>query len=345
MKKVYSYLMIAASLLLSAACNDEWTDEQYEQFISIKAPVSSQGNTQIHIRYKENGKVTYQLPVIVSGSTMSEKDYNVRVSVDLDTLNQMNVARFSEREELYYLPLDEQRYSFPETVHISSGECVGLLNVDFDFSKKNGAELDLAEKWILPLTIADDPSSAYQPNMRKHYRKALLRIMPFNDFSGSYSTTSMKVYRYDEENGKTVGDPMVDNYRTGYVVNENALFFYAGLMDEELVKRSIYKIKATFIPNPDDAEKMSGTVDLEAFDSRIDLKIPENATITYTRSVVKDAILPYIEHRFVTIRLEYLFSDVTSVENQPIRYKVVGTMLLERKINTQIPDEEQAIEW
>lgn len=345
MKKVYSYLMIAASLLLSTACSDEWTDEQYDQFISIKAPVNSQGNTPIHIRYKENGKVTYQLPVIVSGSTMSEKDYDVRVSVDLDTLNQMNVARFSEREELYYLPLDEQRYSFPETVHISSGECVGLLNIDFDFSKKNGAELDLAEKWILPLTIADDPSSSYQPNMRKHYRKALLRIMPFNDFSGSYSTTSMKVYRYDDAENKTVGDPMVDNNRTAYVVNENAVFFYAGLMDEELVKRSIYKIKATFVPDPDDAEKMSGTVDLEAFDSRIDLKIPENATITYTRSVVKDAILPYIEHHFVTIRLEYLFSDITSVASTPIRYKVVGTMLLERKINTQIPSEEQAIEW
>ena len=138
---------------------------------------------------------------------------------------------------------------------------------------------------------------------------------------------------------------MVDNSRTAFVVNEDAVFFYAGLMDEELVKRSVYKIKATFIPDPNDAEKMSGTVDLKAFDSRIDLKIPENATITYARSVVKDAILPYIEHHFVTIRLEYLFSDITSIESTPIRYNVVGTMLLERKINTQIPDEEQAIEW
>lgn len=345
MKKVYSYLMVAAAMLLSTSCNDEWTEEQYQQLISFKAPVNSEGNTRINIRYRENGKASYQLPVIVSGSTMGERDFNVRVNVDLDTLNQMNIARFSEREELYYRPLDAQRYSFPETVRISGGECVGLLNIDFDFSKINGEELDLSEKWILPLSIASESSSDYQANMRKHYRKALLRVMPFNDFSGSYSTTSMKVYRYDDETGKTIGDPMVDNNRTAFVVNEDAVFFYAGLMDEELVKRSIYKIKATFVPDPDDAEQMNGTVELDAFNDKIDLKIPENATVTYARSVVKDAILPYIEHHFVTIRLEYLFSDVTSVENQPIRYKVSGTMLLERKINTQIPNEDQAVEW
>lgn len=62
---------------------------------------------------------------------------------------------------------------------------------------------------------------------------------------------------------------------------------------------------------------MNGTVELDAFNDKIDLKIPENATVTYARSVVKDAI----------------------------RYKVSGTMLLERKINTQIPNEDQAVEW
>lgn len=345
MKNVYSYLMVAAAMLLGTSCNDEWKDEQYEQYISFKAPVNSEGNTQINIRYRENGVASYQLPVIVSGSTMSDRDYDVHVGVDLDTLDRMNIARFSDRKELYYRPLDAQRYSFPETVHISAGECVGLLNIDFDFSKINNQELDLAEKWILPLSITSDSSSDYQPNMRKHYRKALLRVMPFNDFSGSYSTTAMKVYRYDDATGKTIGDPMVDNNRTGYVVNENAVFFYAGLMDEELVKRSVYKIKATFVPDPDDAEQMSGTVLLDAFDDRIDLKIPDNATITYARSVVEDDILPYIEHHYVTIRLEYLFSDITSIPNNPIRYKVTGTMLLERKINTQIPNEDQAVEW
>ena len=29
---------------------------------------------------------------------------------------------------------------------------------------------------------------------RKNYAKALLRVIPFNDYSGSYSTTTMEVF-------------------------------------------------------------------------------------------------------------------------------------------------------
>ena len=43
--------------------------------------------------------------------------------------------------------------------------------------------------------------------------------------------------------------------------------------------------------------------------------------------------------------IEYTFVDYTSVEGREIPYHVKGTMTLERKINTQIPDEDQAIEW
>lgn len=39
------------------------------------------------------------------------------------------------------------------------------------------------------------------------------------------------------------------------------------------------------------------------------------------------------------------FDDVTSVPGTPIRYVVEGTVNMERKINIQIPDEDQAIEW
>lgn len=83
----------------------------------------------------------------------------------------------------------------------------------------------MVEKWILPITVTDDPSYNYQSNLRKHYRKALLRIMPFNDFSGSYSTTAMKTYFYDSDKNETVGDAMVANTRTAYVVNDSTVFF------------------------------------------------------------------------------------------------------------------------
>ena len=54
---------------------------------------------------------------------------------------------------------------------------------------------------------------------------------------------------------------------------------------------------------------------------------------------------PYLLHRYVTFDLEYDFVDYTSAPGVEIPYKVKGSLTLERRINTQIPDEDQAIEW
>ena len=74
--------------------------------VSFKAPVNAQGVTPIYIRYKPEGKVTYQLPLIVSGSTMNSKDLNVHVGLDLDTLDVLNVEHFGSRKELFFKPLE-----------------------------------------------------------------------------------------------------------------------------------------------------------------------------------------------------------------------------------------------
>ena len=88
MKNIYAYLMILATVTLSAACNNEWEDEQYEQYISFKSPIPAggEGVTDIYVRYKEDGKVTYRLPIVVSGSTTNTLDREVHIAVDKDTL-------------------------------------------------------------------------------------------------------------------------------------------------------------------------------------------------------------------------------------------------------------------
>ena len=333
MKKIYNYLLTIVCLCMISSCNDEWKDEQYNQFVSFKAPVDSKGCTQINVRYKKDGKTTYRLPVIVSGSTMNKSDLDVHFTVDPDTLSIFNVERFNTRTELFYEELPSKYYSFPENLKIPANDCVGLLDVDFTLS-----DLDMVEKWILPMTITDDPSYNYQSNIRKHYRKALLRIMPFNDFSGSYSTTAMKTYFYDKDKKETVGDAMVANSRTAFVASDSTIFFYAGLMDEDLdrSKRRLYKIFVKF--NKDKS------LSLKADNDIIEFEVPEGTAPIYSTTKKMDDTRPYIEHRYTTLRLTYLFSDVTSAP-VPIRYKVTGTLLLERKINLQIPDEDQAIEW
>lgn len=229
MKIIYNCWFALCMLLLITSCNDEWKDEQYRQYISFKAPIKDKDNgvTPIYVRYNPDGKVRYQLPVIVSGSTTNEQDIDVHVALYEDTLEILNRERFSGRTDLWYTLLEEDKYEFPEIVHIPAGTCVEQLNIDFDLRGIN-----MTDKWVLPLTIVDDASYNYQGHPRKNYAKALLRVIPFNDYSGSYSTSTMEVY-IRNANGSTDNKPMVTNNRTAYVVDNNTIFFYAGLMSED----------------------------------------------------------------------------------------------------------------
>ena len=76
------------------------------------------------------------------------------------------------------------------------------------------------------------------------------------------------------------------------------------------------------------------------------MNLQVNKTINYSVEDVKDELLPYLVHRYVTINnIDYNFTDYTSVANASIDYTVRGSLIMERKINTQIPDVDQAIQW
>lgn len=329
MKKIYALLSLFAVLIWCSSCNDEWKDEQYEHYVSFKAPIESGngGVTPIYVRYKTNEKVSYQLPLIVSGSTTNDKNMTVHVAVDPDTLKVLNYEWFQNRTDYYYKELSTGYYSIPQTVNIKAGENTGLMNIDFTLKG-----IDLVDKWVLPLTVLDDPSYDYMSNPRKYYNKALLRIFPFNDYSGAYSGTALKVYMEGYENET----PIVNSVIRTYVVDENAIFFYAGNIDEDRQDRRNYKIYATF--------DEQGGVTLSS--DNPDMKFVVNRDPSYVITEMMDDVRPYLLHRYVTINnIDYQFTDYTMVPNIDINYLVSGSLTLERQINTQIPDEDQAIEW
>lgn len=330
MKRIYSLLFSLTVLVLFGSCNDEWKDEQYEHYVSFKAPINSNGVTRINLPYKVAGSTTYQLPLIVSGSTTNDRRMTVRVGIDTDTLQTLNIARFASREDLYYRLLGSQHYSFPETVEINKGEDVAYLNIDFNLSN-----LDLVEKWVLPITIEDNPSGGYTPNYRKHYRKALLRIMPFNKYSGTYGGTSLMNYIVDNNEGDNT--PLVKSEIPSYAVDDKTIFFYAGTIDESREDRGNYKIKAFF-----DSE--SNKVNLTCDNSAVNFRLKSQAT--YYIDEEMDAVRPYLKKRTVMIRdIDYEYTDYTSAPGADITFRVTGEMVIQRNINTQIPDEDQAIEW
>ena len=111
------------------------------------------------LKYRKGQPSPYRLPLIVAGSTMNNKDIDVHVGIDNDTLDIYNYEHYYEREDLYYKQLPENFYSIPNyDIHIPAGECQALMDINFNF---NG--LDLSEKWVLPLIIKDDPSYNLQP--------------------------------------------------------------------------------------------------------------------------------------------------------------------------------------
>src|SRR5690554_3514840 len=167
MKKINILLSFMTALIVCVSCNNDWEDEQFMNLVSLKARPNAQGVTPIYLRYKENGNVDYQLPLIVSGSTKNEKNMSVSLAVDSDTLVALNEERFSSRTELYFKELTSQYFSMPQTASILAGDNKGLLPISFKFS-----ELDLVEKWVLPITIVDSSDGSYNVNMRKKDRKS-----------------------------------------------------------------------------------------------------------------------------------------------------------------------------
>lgn len=326
MKNSNIYILLACVVTLTYSCNDEWKEELYTHYVSFSAPINSQGVTDIYVRYKNENISTYQLPLIVSGTTTNSQNLNIKVDLDVDSLNTLNYERFQNREDLYFTPLSDSYYELPDySVTIPAGSRQGLLPVNFTFK-----DIDMFNKWVLPLTIVDDDSYNYQAHPRKNYRKAMLRVIPFNDFSGVYQSTAVRVYFTG-----TTTNALVVSTRTSFVVDENTVFFYAGTTDEDDVNRGMYKILMTF--------NNAGTLDLRAENEDINFTLL--STPTYTVEETMDDLLPYLMHRYVTVNFSYSYDDITSVPGHSISYEVTGSMISERKINTQIPDEDQAIEW
>lgn len=341
MQRIYILLVLIAIVLLGTSCNDEWKEEQYDHYIGFRSPLNNKGVTEIYVPYSRKnadgasveGHSNYQLPMIVSGSVSNQQNFKVKVAHDPDTLSTLNIARYQHRTDLFYEDIAKEELgfiTFPETVDFMAGEDVSLLEISFDFKG-----IDMSKKWVLPLTVVDEPSSQYKPHPRKNYAKAILRILPFNDFSGNYSgTTLLNFVKGDEGSGSIVANTV-----TGYVVDDKTVFFYAGNIDEDRIDRANYKIFAEF-----NGSETGGVVNFQTENPALNFK--NNKEASYRIIEEMDAVRPYLKRRYVIINnIDYEYTDYTSVPGSNIDYVVRGSLTLVRAINTQIPDEDQAIEW
>ena len=339
--------MSALLLTGAAACNDDWTEEQYAQYVSFKAPLDTDGNsvgvTTVYVpftrynddntpKYGEEGLSSYQLPLIVSGSTHNEKDLTVHVAPS-DTLPTLNMERFSTREELWYKDMS-QFATYPETVSIPKGQDISLLDIRFDFRN-----LDMVDRYVLPITVVDeDGAYGYLRNPRKNYATAMLRILPYTDYSGQYQATNVKFYIVS--GGVVDNEPGAMNTIDTYVVDHNTIFFYAGTFNEQSLLRKYFKVYARFTPYEEGGRR--GTVTMWCEND--DVKFVQNKPATFTILEQDDEVQTYIMRRTVIVNdIDYTFDDYMSAPGSPITYTVQGNMAMERRLNTQMPEEDQII--
>jgi len=323
MKKILFYTMITLLGITFYACEDEWKTEQYQKYVSF---VRS-GYTETYLNTNTaDGIIHYKIPIEVSGSTANERQVTVEVELDPDTLVAHNRTMFYTRDDLFFRQLDEQHFTFPNgtNVTIPAGKNVGYLNIDFQIN-----DLDLVEKYILPLKISS--TSEYAPSPKKHYKKTLMRIIPFNYFSGTYSAGAGTL--------TAEGDPTPTSKATREmrVVSDSTVFFYAGLCEEDARDRATYKVKAQF--NDDK------TITFVADSTKIEFTpVPDKCTWSIKEEM--DALQPYLMIRTVTMELQYSYKDVSN-PFYTVKYTLKGSYTLERRRNTQIPEEDQQeiFEW
>ena len=336
MKKIYILGVMLVACALFSSCNDEWKEELYNEMISFKAPIGSKGVHDIYIRYQPDGTGTFSLPVIVSGSQTNARDIDVKISVDNDTLKHLNQEKYSSRHDLWYQQLPERFYTFPTegVCHIPAGKSVQTYDINFNLKG-----LDLNEKWVLPLTIDEDPS--YTQNIRKGRYKALLNLHLFNDYSGNYASNAVSVYLGDSNS-----DPATVSNRQLRVVDDKTVFFYAGTWWEEDENRDKYKVAIKFGEGTKDADGVvTGPIELGPMEPGNSTQIEPYGNCSYRRSIEKHPTEPFKEKHVTVIYLNYYYTDNTSDPQNPIRYRATGSMAMQRTINTLIPDQDQAIQW
>lgn len=326
---LFGFIAVVAMTVVS--CSDEWKAEQFEQMISFKAEPNAQGVTWAYLRYLPQGKVRFNLPVIVSGSTPNTKSRTVHIALDPDTLATLNREQYGDRSELYFRQLDTKYYSMPETVEVPAGKSEVTIPIDFTLG-----DLDQSDKWVLPLQILDDNGENYTANPHKTFRRAMLRINPFNDYSGTYGGTLYKIYLGETE-------PLTINTHRTFVVDDSTIFIYAGTRDIDFLDRKNYKVFIRFTNDTMDIQKRK----LEIWSDNAEenhFKVGSDQAY-YTIDEEWDPKLPYMKHKYYTLYLSYSFDDYNTVPGQLLTYRVDGTLTMQRDLNTLIPDEDQQIQW
>jgi hypothetical protein len=128
--------------------------------------------------------------------------------------------------------------------------------------------------------------------------------------------------------------PYTVSNKTLYATGDRTAFFYAGGVDHTNKQRDEYRVDVEFLD--------AGALKWSASNPDLEFSVKPGSD-SYLTPEAPDAIKPYLVRKSVIIQATYYMLDKTG--GVPVKYEFKGSMTMQRTVNTQIPDEDQAIQW
>lgn len=303
MRKIAFLCVSVLVLIVNISCNDELNDELFDKYVYF----TKNGWQDYNVDVTETGIVEVPFSIAVNGTSANDRDVNVLLALDSDTLVGYNFDKYKFQTDLYYSEFPAHCYTFEsENVVIPSGSEYAKAKLTIDMNKIE----DIYADYVLPLAIKE--VSVYTIAKPK-YSKLLMRLLFRNDFSGTYSGDGKVMDVTNESKELRVGN------KTLYAMAAKKCYFFAGHKDRNSVDRADYVVTATVNP--------TGDVTLEATNPALNFT-QERAEIEWTRK--PHTTDPRFEIVTTELNVQYTFKDLTSEDNTIMRYK--GSMVVSRNI-------------
>lgn len=311
--KYLYYISILLIVWILPSCNDELDNELFHKFVYL----SSNGWQSYEIPVDENNMAYLNVYLGVNGTSENDKNIEVKLEADPDTLEGYNFDKYRYQTEYYYPQLPQQCYSFDkESYTIPAGEIKNAAVINIDLTKIENPYTE----YVLPLKIA---STTGLEKGEDEYTKVLANILFTNPYSGQFSGNGT----LKEEGNTNSNDWLNVSGIKLYATSVNSCYMYAGSVSRtNTYNYTDYAIDIQF--NDD------GSIDMSSPNSELGF-IPVTAKIERTYTNVANDNRYYNQSTILSLR--YIYKDLSPDEDRILDFS--GDFNINKQVlKTDYPD-------
>lgn len=300
-------LFLLAAIAFFTACESNKLDD--ELFVK-HVLINQNGFREYDLNYLDASVRDTIITVAVNGSSTLDRDIEVDLAINPDTLEGYNWEKYRNDRSLYHELLPEDCYSFVgENIVIKAGTEYTDIPIRFNLDKINKEK-----NYVLPISIVSTSEySVATPN----YSTVLMHIVLSNAYSGTYSLSG------------TVKEIATGDFidvrmsRTLRIVDPKTVSLYAGNTSERVTNREKYRINMTV--NADSTLSFTAVnpsiIELRSDAPNLDPKNPRNKILVERTIDVQNSHKSYV---VTTFYMYYNYID-KSDPTDPIEIRWEGS--------------------